>query len=278
MKLGYQIRRALPSQLLDIARHIKGAVWKVTHTLPTDFKLDHPYVSVNIWNRIQQYYLQLPNPTVVEYGTGVSTYYHICNLIRHGRGTYIGIEHKEEWFKRVLTAVSELCVDERLKVSLTTHWQNSQCDVELNISCPDSYYQDEVCCVLTLRPPIGDYEGDGNLPEFEDYVAALDRACDIVVVDGRARNAVVAHVLETSFLRKGGLLVLLDAGRGIEGWLNYPAQIGASDYQPSVRRMLKMGGELTDGCGVDRWPGQRRRRLSGPQSFHFPSEACFLFR
>lgn len=282
--LTYQIKKLLPSSILTILSVAKRKLWQVTYARKKiEFKDDYPYSSPNIWQRVEKFYLNLPNPVVFEFGTGVSSLRHICNLIKHGSGVYIGVEHKRVWYTDVINAVISHCIESGLTISASITCSSSKVkdgiqlyDSEFLISRPSSAINCKV--ILKLRPPLGKYTGDGSIEEFQEYVAALNQECDVVIVDGRARKACVARALDTNYLRAGGLLALFEAGRGQEGWLGYLTQTGTLDYRPAVQRMLDLGGELVDGCGIDHWPGQKRRRFWHSVSFYYPAEACFVIK
>ena len=127
-----------------------------------------------------------------------------------------------------------------------------------------------------LYRPAHGQTGCGTYEEFQEYVAAPRGRFDLVVVDGRARKACVRHVLEQGLLSERGLLVLYEAGRGHADWPVASHRHGTWDYQPEVEEMLRRGGTLVHGSGVDHWPGWTR---PGQPTAHFadsyPMEACF---
>ena len=88
------------------------------------------------------------------------------------------------------------------------------------------------------------------------YVSALDCKDDLIVVDGKLRTDCVERVLGSQLLKPGGMLVLMDVWR--------------PEYQPTVRRMIDLGGELIDGDGLQTW------LVRSPLSFtyDYPREAC----
>jgi hypothetical protein len=262
------IRRALSRARLTLATRRSG----ISESRLLD---QFPWTSPNIWDLVVAHYLSKEQPTVFEYGTGASSLWHIRNLMVQG-GTYIGVEHEPNWFGRVLGAVLELAVEKAALVtcegrpSLLGHGY----DVRLSLPAKNG----TSCAVhLRLRPP--SHRGndpDGTAVEFNDYIKALDQACDVVVIDGRARKACVNYLLDGAFIGPEGLLVLMEAGRGQEGWLGSSKSTGTSDYQPEVQRMLSLGGHLVDGIGVERWPGQRRKLIPSNISYSYPAEACLL--
>lgn len=127
-----------------------------------------------------------------------------------------------------------------------------------------------------LHRPGAGLTGCGTHDEFRSYVEAPKGQFDLVVVDGRARKACVRHVLQHGLLSAHGLLVLYEAGRGHPDWPVRSQLTGTWDYQPEVAEMLRRGGALIEGSGVDRWSAWTR---PGPPTAHFseryPMEACF---
>ena len=280
---GYHVKKALPAPLLQAARDWKSGIWRLLHPAPAHplpLEDQFPWCSPDVWQRVVDSYLSVPQPKVFEYGTGVSSIWHIRNLLAEG-GTYIGVEHDLDWYAQVLQAVLRYGVRHGLLVACSSQpvtmpddFPVPANDAFLKLSGP----QITGCeVVLKLRLPFNrSRDADGTLAEFREYVKALDEPCDVVIVDGRARKACVNHALDLALLKPGGSLVLMEAGRGVEGWLGWPASSGTSDYQPEVERMLALGGELVDGSGVDRWPGLKRRRTPISNAYSYPLEACFL--
>lgn len=283
MQLGYRMKKTMPFPLLRAGRTLKASIWhllnsKATKSLPLADQF--PWCSPNVWERIVNFYSSIPRPVVLEYGTGVASIWHVGNLLAQG-GTYIGVEHKQDWYRKVLDEVISYGLHKGLNVKYTgkplitsSNLYSTSYDAAFTLEGREF----AGCTVkLKLRPPHERIQGtDGTLAEFREYVEALDETCDVIVVDGRARKACVNYVLDTNFLKPGGLLVLLEAGRGLEGWLGSPAFTGTSNYQPEVQRMLTLGGQVVNGSGLDRWPGLKRRRAPRSNAYTYPSEACFL--
>jgi hypothetical protein len=279
----YLMKKAMPAPLLRVARSLKGWMWRLTHAelvSPEPLEDQFPWISPDVWKRIADFYMPRPAPVVFEYGTGASTLHHIRNLLNKG-GTYIGVEHKPDWYFYVLHAVIRYGVRNGLTIKasgqitpMPVDFPANAYDVIFHLSGSDI----AGCTVkLKLRPPYKrTQDTDGTLLEFREYVWALTESADVIIVDGRARKACINYVLDNALLRPGGLLVLFEAGRGVEGWLNSPALTGTSNYQPEVQLMLTLGGELVDGCGLDRWPGLTKRRTPGSNAYLYPLEACFL--
>lgn len=280
----YALKRTLPARGLKLALKVRARVralwaWEKVQDEPLEDQC--PWCSPDVWQQIVDAYADLPNPVVFEYGSGVSSIWHIRNLMKAG-GTYVSVEHDHDWYTRVIQAVVSDSLGRGLTVTSTI--QPVSPDVYSRITACDALIRLETAgsagCTAVLKfraaRDYGDEEGDGAFSQFREYVTTLDQQCDVVVVDGRARKACINHVLDTSLLKPGGLLALLEAGRGHEGWLGSPALSGTSNYQPEVHRMLKLGGQLVDGCGMDLWPGLKRRRSSSRTAYRYAMEACFL--
>lgn len=237
---------------------------------------DHPWASPNIWNRIVAFYSGRPQPVVFEYGTGVSTLHHIKNLLGSG-GAYVGVEHEACVYLQAISEIYSFSL--RNRHQLTCSFSSGEdgvvlpvrSDIEFSITAANG-----AACAVRLK-----YRArDMSHPEsrWKTYVHALDEPCDVIIVDGRVRKDCVNHVIDSGFLKPGGMLALFEAWRGTEGWQGRPKLVGKSDYQPEVRRMLGLGGELADGDGLDGWPGLKKKRGTRSTSHSYPAEACFLLR
>jgi len=238
-----------------------------------------PWCSPNTWQIIEDHYRKIKDPIIFEYGTGVSTLWHIRNLLSQG-GSYIGVEHNAEWFNDVSNAIISYALREGITFQVNS--QPAQMKDLINKPSNDIIIKLRVSqtieCNIQMKlrsPTVRKDVNDGTFEEFKDYVMAIDQQCDIIIVDGRARKACINYVLDNQYIKSGGLLVLFEAGRGKDGWLGWPALEGTSNYQPEVHRMLSLGGRLIDGIGVDRWPGLKRR-TSSSTALTYPLEACFL--
>jgi len=131
-----------------------------------------------------------PEDNVFEYGSGGSTLY----LARRVK-KLVSVEHDREWY----TLVSRKIEMEGLK------------NCEYHMCSPKVGLQDE--------PDIGypsDYQSDGYPGEiFSEYVRTIDsyadESFDLVLVDGRARNACIWHA--RSKVKPNGYLVLDNSER-----------------------------------------------------------------
>lgn len=276
-------KKWIPRPLIKPAKKMRKWVWNLTHLwAKEDVPLEEqfPWCSPDIWHRIVEFYMARPAPIIFEYGTGASTLHHLRNLLSVG-GTYIGVEHHWEWYVEVVQAVLREAIRHDLRLQFDGGPVAMPPDFPVKAYDLTAHLRTETgkeCTVhLKLRPPYNRTDDpDGTLEEFREYVYALQEKADVVIVDGRARKACVNYVLERGFLKPGGLLVLFEAGRGVDGWLGWPALRGTSNYQPEVQRMLALGGELLDGSGVDTWPGLKKRRTPASNAYAYPLEACFL--
>lgn len=231
-----------------------------------------PWTSPNVWNMIVDTYSDKTYSEIYEYGLGSSTIWHLRNLFRQG-GKYSGVEHDESWYWEVVKAVLMLASNESPSVCFEGTASAKGYDANIKMLASSG---NECAVHLIFRPPQNrGNDADGTVAEFRYYIEAINQPCDVVIVDGRSRKACVNYVLDNHYLKLNGLLALFEAGRGSDGWLGYPASSGTSDYQPEVERMLKLGGVIVDGVGVDRWPGLKRRS-SLSTAYSYPLEACIL--
>jgi hypothetical protein len=131
-----------------------------------------------------------PESAVFEFGSGGSTFYFL-DRIKH----LVSVEHDENWFATVKYTLDE------------EEAQNSEYYLEVPIPNPAGDKQG--------RCPFG-YEGDGYPGmTFYSYASRIDRyddnSFDLVMVDGRARNACLWHARRK--VKPGGYLVLDNAER-----------------------------------------------------------------
>ena len=240
-----------------------------------------PWCSPNTFGLVVAAYRHLPLPSIHEYGSGASTLCHLRELLQIG-GTLTAVEHDSAWAERVRVAALAMLTRPRCREGASTAGDEvttvggggSVDDVEYRAQAANGA---EARFALKVRPPsVRSTDPDGTAEEFRQYVLALDRPADMVIVDGRARKACIRHVLDNELLRPGGAIALFEAGRGVEGWLDAPALKGTSNYQPEVERMMALGAQIIDGTGYDSWPGQSMRRSFGSLSKHYPLELCLL--
>ncbi|MDF1524991.1 MAG: hypothetical protein P1S59_01805 [bacterium] len=131
-----------------------------------------------------------PESVVFEFGSGGSTLYFL-GRVKH----LVSVEHDEDWYATVKSLLDEEEI--------------SNGEYYLEVPSPDPVRSDTDPC------PLG-YE-DGGYPgmTFYDYASKIDAyedsSFDLVVVDGRARNACLWHA--RGKLKPGGYLVLDNAER-----------------------------------------------------------------
>jgi hypothetical protein len=224
--------------------------------------LDHkviPWSSPNIWKEIVDYYENMHSPTVFEYGTGASSISHVNNLLPLG-GKYIGVEGDQNWFNIVTgSLVQRLSKTEKeIKVQRFKQKCGNSHDEDFIIS------SQRIQVILKLRMNI------------ESYVNALDTSCNVVIVDGLHRKGCLQKVFNSNYLIVGGLLVLMEAGRGSPDWWEGKLT-GSNDYTHELNEMVRLGGKILDGEGIDEWP-QVNRKSPDPISYFYPMEACVLIQ
>ncbi len=131
-----------------------------------------------------------PESVVFEFGSGGSTLYFLSR-VKH----LVSVEHDEDWYAKVKYTLDE------------DRTQNSEYYLEAPISNPAG--NNPGPC------PFG-YEGSGSPGmTFYSYASKIDRyddnSFDLVMVDGRARNACLWHARRK--IKPGGYLVLDNAER-----------------------------------------------------------------
>lgn len=166
----------------------------------------------------------------------------------------MGIEKDSDWFWSLVGAVSVRGIKNIERMVITNFPKgNEQEGIDVQFSI------DNVKVLLRLRT-----EKDG-------YITAFDMKADVVVIDGAYRTLCVQHALNCGYLKPGGLLMLMEAGRGNKSWWEGRLS-GENDYSEVVNNLLNAGGILLDGNGVDNWPGCSRRSPK-PSSYWSPMEA-----
>lgn len=219
-----------------------------------------PWSSPNIWEEIVQYYQKIEQPVIFEYGTGLSSLWHLENLVKMGGGTFIGTETNPNWFWALIGAMA---------------MKASQSGASLTIE--KSYPLGDTAAARAIDVSIRTESVQANIKlrtDATEYVAALDRTCDVVIVDGAYRRLCVDTILETRHLKPGGLFMLMEAGRGAPDWWEGKLY-GEADYSAEVEKLIALGGVLMDGNGLDSWPNCKKRSPN-PLSYFYPMEACKL--
>jgi hypothetical protein len=259
-----------------LRRAIKRRILALADTPPPNLLTADPWSSPNVWEPTIATYRGKVAPAIFEYGSGSSSIHHVRNLLADGGGTYSAVEHDRGWFNHVCGTLLELGMGFSSACSARARPGDSRgtnFDLEIPIDGGRA-------CLASLhyRPPRDTFRGgEGGAEEFDDYIRAIGEArYDLIVVDGRARKACVAHVLDRGLIAPGGTLALFEAGRGTPGWLGKPSTTGDADYQPIVERMLALGGCLVDGVGYFSWPEPEGRSTPWRKNPPIPLEACFL--
>jgi hypothetical protein len=155
-----------------------------------------------------------PDANLFEYGSGSSTRYWIskgCNVI--------SVEHDKVFFEKMQVSLANFCEYKLIEPEL------DQTIKSKSHESPESYKS----------------SGYNDL-SFESYVKAIDiypdNYFDLVVVDGRARNACIKHAV--SKIKRGGVLVLDNSDRNyylkntqilLNGWIQ-------TTYRGAVRGLL----------------------------------------
>ena len=265
------VRGTPPAVLLRAAFHLGIRALRGKAALAARPEQAFPWTSPDVWARVVDHYRALPDPTMFEWGIGVSTIWHVRTLLSIGRGTYVGVEHNVLWTVQVVAAILREAASRRIDVALGSSRSGADADLTLRLGgCR---------VVLRLRPRRRSGGEHVDASRYEAYAAALDLPVDVVVVDGRARRACIERALSTGWLRQGGLLALFEAGRGDEGGFDGMGREGKLDYRREVEEMVRRGGEVVDGLGLDRWEGLARSRTIGPHGQGpYRREACFLVR
>jgi hypothetical protein len=222
----------------------------------------YPWMSPNIWDEIVGYYRNLDAPIIVEFGTGASTIAHLLEMMKLEGAIYIGIENDPSWFWVVVASLIDRAQTLNVGANFKLHGQGlissseNNIDVEINIQ--------NVKLLLKLRT------------SEKDYIAAFNHVCDVVIIDGIIRQACVQAVLHSNYVKNGGLVMLMEAGRGSPDWWEGKLY-GCEDYSREVKDLIALGGVLLDGNGVDSWPGCKRKSPR-PISYYCPLEACKLIK
>ncbi len=259
-----------PSLLVRAAGHLFVRALRGKVYLGARPEEEVPWISPDVWKRVVDYYRALDRPTVFEWGTGTSSIWHLRALLERG-GTYVGVEHNVLWFMQMVASIARDAA--RMRVSFDVEWRGAGNGFDAAMRLGPA-----VDAVLRFRPRHRGAKG-GDEARYASYVEALDRAADLVVIDGRARRACVRRALDTAWLKTGGLLVLFEAGRGDPTWFDTHQREGKLDYRREVEEMVRLGGQLVDGMGLDRWDGLTRRRTLGPHALGpYLREACILVR
>jgi hypothetical protein len=249
----------LPARLTKWAQKTKIKKENISFRLLED---DYPWMSPNIWSEIVNFYRLLDSPVIIEFGTGASTINHFLEMTKLKRAQYIGIENDPAWFWLVVASImnksQKMGIDCDIKLDHRGQNDNDQMHVDVEMSF------NNVIFLLKLRT------------SESEYCAAFDKPCDVIIVDGIERKQCVQKILQSNYLRTGGLMMLMEAGRGSDKWWEGKLY-GDSDYSKEVEILLSFGGKFLNGTGVDNWPNCKRKSPR-PTSYYCPLEACKLIK
>ena len=178
--------------ILQIRKHYKlFSEWHTKLILKkTAFELNIPWINVESYEIIKD--ILNKNATtkwnIFEYGTGGSTYFFLSN-----NTNLTSVEHDEEWFKAV-----------KKKNIKSKNWECIYCAKDESFSIETM--QKEL--YASLMPG---YEG----ATFYKYSSTIDvfpdEYFDLILIDGRARNACLHHA--HSKVKKNGYLILDNGDR-----------------------------------------------------------------
>jgi hypothetical protein len=164
--------------------------------------LDLPWWTFEAIERVDSFLATRPNARVFEYGSGASTVW----LARRA-ASVTSIEHDAGWHPVVAAQVA------------------SMPGVDLRLVPPDA--------AAEANPDFGSSKPGWRDKSFRHYVTAIDQMTgmfDLIVIDGRAREACLAHA--GSRLAPGGMIVFDNSNRS-----RYRAAIDAS----TLKRMETRG-------------------------------------
>lgn len=293
------LKEALKRFLLSDEKHYRKILQSLLHKQPShiicawntnrevlskqELTLSRPLTSQNTWEKLCEFYMSLPKqPRILEYGSGISTFYHLENLKQRLGGELTSVEHGLSWYCNLKNSLQIAYASEfdnyceSVKIDVDTQSKRIDWSFSIPLSWSSSGNK------LTFRYLYFQNQGRtgcGTLEEFRDYVTAPSGKFDVIIIDGRARKACIRYVLENQLLSEDGLLVLFEAGRGHPSWPMKNQMSGTYDYQPEVSTLLSMGAELIDGSGREKWenwvPNRPKHRYL---SEYFPMEACFWYK
>ncbi len=245
------------------------------------FLLSRPSTSENIWRKLSGFYLSLSKPPrILEYGSGISTFYHFESLRKKNGGELVSVEHSLDWYYKLKNSFQAIYSSEIPDFQETTKTDINQKKINWSFSIPFSFSENKNNLIFQyLYRPAQGRTGCGTFKEFKEYVTAPSGKFDVIIIDGRARKACIQYVLKNQLLSENGLLVLFEAGRGSSLWPKKDQLTSIYNYQPEVDILLKMGAELVDGNGFERWenwiPNRPKHKYF---SDHCPGEACFWYK
>ena len=267
--------KSLIKEPADFKLHLKKYFFEKDSLLITKkhFFLSRPLTSQNVWEKLCKFYMLLSRPPrILEYGSGISTFYHLENLKKIGRGELVSIEHDFKWYLKLRNSFQVIYSSEFS--DYTEMVKNTQNKINWSFSINDK----KLIFQYFYRQNQG-RTGCGTFEEFKDYVIAPSGKFDVIIIDGRARKACVQHVLKSQLLAEDGLLVLFEAGRGHSIWPKKDQMHGTYNYQSEVNALVSLGAELIDGTGYENWENWKRNRPKHKYFSEFcPMETCFWYK
>lgn len=202
LKSGYiSIARGLDAMLRSVGLHrwldarrdgSRLAHWVrslgAIHDLERLVDLDVPWWTYNAIDVVSDFLEAHPDARVFEYGSGASTIW----LARRA-GHVTSVEHHAGWHERMVAALAA---------------RGDLCPVDLRLVSPDGIPASDALYISKKAGEKGQ--------SFADYAGAIgaqpDALYDLIVIDGRARNACLAHA--EAHLAPGGMIVFDNTGRG----------------------------------------------------------------
>jgi predicted O-methyltransferase YrrM len=177
------------------------------HDLEGLVALDVPWWTYRAIDAVTDFLDARPGTRVFEYGSGASTIW----LARRA-GQVTSVEHHAGWHDRMVAALAA---------------RNDLCPVALQLVEPDATPASD-------RLYLSDKAGEKG-QSFAAYARAIEgdpgALYDLIVIDGRARNACLAHA--AAHLAPGGMIVFDNSARG-----RYARAISASDFTAQHLRGL----------------------------------------
>ncbi len=200
------------TRFLDARRdHSRVAHWArslgAIHDLEGLVELDVPWWTYRAIDAVAEFLVARPGARVFEYGSGASTIW----LARRAEQV-TSVEHHIDWHTRMATELAA---------------RNDLCPVDLRLVPPDT-------TPATDRLYLSDKAGEKG-QSFATYACAIEGApgapYDLIVIDGRARNACLAHAV--AHLAPGGMIVFDNSARA-----RYAHAIKNSDFTAQPLRGL----------------------------------------
>ncbi|EPX78816.1 class I SAM-dependent methyltransferase [Salipiger mucosus] len=157
------------------------------HDLEALVALDVPWWSYDAIDAVERFLRERPGARVFEYGSGASTLW----LARRA-GSVTSVEHHRGWYDRMQDALGRFPI---------------ACPVDLRLVAPDAAPSSDS---LYLSEKSGS-AGVSFSAYAREIDAGADALYDLIVIDGRSRNACLAHA--ERHLAEGGMIVFDNSGR-----------------------------------------------------------------